>query len=420
MDTTNVPEALITALNNLENPGGGDILHMYHGSTNWHADDPSDSGSRMDGSSYWTDAPKGQSDALNGWADTLSMLDSAETASISCGDDLGTYLGAGGAKHSAEVTDGFGNYTDPSSARTGVLSAGTDMNTTVNEAETISMRPVELKLPKPPTRGENGHADEMDGSRNHPSMSSTRTDVYTIGNAMETTTNTQEIVSMRLIGSKWPNLHTMGANACTNEPNSCGDPAEMLTGHREAPSVATDGDTTANVTKTVRIPRIEPKTRNSPIGTAKQCPDEPDSCGNQTDASSRCMDVHSAGNDAQMAIDEAKTIRTPPNKPKMRNLPAGAERRCTGMADGFRSHMDTLTTRKDTHSIANDAGTAENVSRNVRSCQNGPKMKNSPNADGFTMPKHVDRWRWVSADGINVNVLLNEVPDTASRKVVFG
>ena len=124
-------------------------------------------------------------------------------AGISCGDNLGTYLGAGGAKHSAEVTEGFGSHMDPSSTWTGVLSVGTDVNMTVNEAETISMHPVELKLPKPPTRGENGHVDETDGSRNHPSMSSTHTDMYTIGNAMETTTNMQEIVSMHLILSEF-------------------------------------------------------------------------------------------------------------------------------------------------------------------------------------------------------------------------
>ena len=55
------------------------------------------------------------------------------------------------------------------------------------------------------------------------------------------------------------------------------------------------------------------------------------------------MDIHSAGNNAQMAIDEANTIRMPLNEPKMQNLPAGAKRRRAGMADSFRSHADTLT-----------------------------------------------------------------------------
>ena len=253
----------------------------------------------------------------------------------------------------------------------------------------------------------NGIADHTDGLREC-------TDVQSVGNAMETTTNTQEIISMRLIGSKWPNPLTMGANACANKPNSCGNPAETLTGHREAPGVKMDADTTANAIEIVRASPNEPKPPNLPIQSARSAPDEPNSCGNRLDASSGCMDVHSAGNDAQTAIDEAKTIRMPPNEPKMQNIPAGAKRGRAGVAGSFRSHTDMFTMRKDTHSIAHDTGMAENVSRNVRSCQNGPKMENSPNADGFTTPKHADQRRWVSADGINVNIPLNEVPDTAS------
>ena len=160
--------------------------------------------------------------------------------------------------------------------------------------------------------------------------------------------------------------------------------------------------------------------QKSPIETAKQSANEMNGRGNGSDASSRCADVHSAGNEAQMAIVEAKSVRTPPNEPKMQNSPAGAERRRAGMAEGFRSHTDMLTMRKDTHNVAHDVGTAENVSRNIRSHQNGPKTKNSPNADEFVTPKCVDRRRWVSADGINVNISLYEVLDTASQKVVFG
>ena len=173
MDTTNMPEALVTASNDLENLDCSDIPRMYLRSMNWCAGDPNGLGSQMDGLSCEADVSTGQADVLRGWSETLSMSDSPETAGISCGDNLGTYLGAGGAKCSAEVMEGFGSHMDPLSTRTGVLSAGTDVNMTVNEAETISMRPVQLKLPKPPTGGKNGHADETDGSRNHLSMSST-------------------------------------------------------------------------------------------------------------------------------------------------------------------------------------------------------------------------------------------------------
>ena len=352
-DTTNVPEALVTASNDLENLDCGDIPRMYLRSTNWYAGDPNGLGSQMDGSSCKADVLTGQVDVLRGWTETLRVSDSPETASISHGDNLGSYLGAGGTKHSAEVMEGFGSY------------------------------------------------------------------AYTIGNETETTENKAEIVSMRLIESKPPNPLTMSANACANESNGCGNPAETSTGHGESPGVETDAETSANAIEIVRASPNEPKPPNLPIRSARSAPDKPNGCGNRPDASSGCTDMHSAGNDAQMAVDEAKTVRTPPNEPKMRNLPAGAERRHAGMADGFRSHMDTLTTRKDTHTTVNNAGTAENVSRNVRSRQYGPKTKNSPNADGFAMPKRADRRRWVSADGINVNLPLNEVLDTASQKVVF-
>lgn len=103
---------------------------MYLRSMNWCAGDPNGLGSQMDGLSCEADVSTGQADVLRGWTETLSMSDSPETAGISCGDNLGTYLGAGGTKCSAEVTEGFGSHMDPSSARTGVLSAGTDVNMT--------------------------------------------------------------------------------------------------------------------------------------------------------------------------------------------------------------------------------------------------------------------------------------------------
>ena len=272
-------EMLVTMSIELENPGGGDILCMYLGSMNWCAGDPNGLGTQTDGSGYQADGSRDLTDGSGAQTDTLNVLNGAETVGISHGDKESTYLGAGGTKHNAEVTDGFGSHTDTSSTWTGVLSARTDVDTTVNEPETFSMPPIESKWPKLPTRGESSHADTADRSRNHLSMLSTHTDAYTIGNEMETTENKVEIVSMRLMEPKLPDPLTMGANACANKPNSCGNPVEMLTGHREAPSIKTDGETTANTIKTVRILQIEPKTQNSPIGTAKQCPDEPDSQG---------------------------------------------------------------------------------------------------------------------------------------------
>ena len=112
-DTTNVPEALVTTLINSENLDHSDMQCMYLGSMNWHVGNPNGLGSQTDGSSCKVDVLTGQVDVLRGWTETLSMLDSPEMASISHEDDLGSYLGTGGAKHSAEVTEGFGSYMDP-------------------------------------------------------------------------------------------------------------------------------------------------------------------------------------------------------------------------------------------------------------------------------------------------------------------
>ena len=353
-------EAPITMLVDLENPDSGDILRMYLGSTSWRAGDVNRLGDRADGSNSRPDGLAGQADAWRGLTDGSNQSNSTETAVVSQGDNTGTYLRIRGTKCDVEKSDGLGNQTDASSIRM---------------------------------------------------------DAYTIGNETETAGNEAETISMHLIDPKPQDPLTMRANACANEPNGCGNPADTLTGYRGSPSVETDRETTANATETVRIPQIESKLQNSPIETAKWSADGPNDCGNQSDASSGCVDVHSTGNNAQMAIDEAKTVRMPPNEPKMQNIPAGAERRHAGVAGGFRSHADTLTMRKDTHTVANDAGTAENASRNIRKCQNDSKTRDSPYISEDGMPK---RWRRVNADDGDVYLPLSAPIDSTSRIFAFG
>ena len=57
-----------------------------------------------------------------------------------------------------------------------------DMEMAKDEAETISMRPMESKLPNPLTIGTNGCANETDGSRNHPGTLNMRTHTITPAN----------------------------------------------------------------------------------------------------------------------------------------------------------------------------------------------------------------------------------------------
>lgn len=83
------------------------------------------------------------------------------------------------------------------------------------------------------------------------------------------------------------------------------------------------------------------------------------------------------------------------NKSKM---PAGVERRCASVVDSFWSHMDT-----DTPGVEGNVQTAI-----------------TPDVE---QPKHADRWRRVSAVGIDVYVPLNmvsEVLGTTCQKIAFG
>ena len=343
MDTTNVSEAPVTMSVDSENLGNGDMLRMYLGSTNWHAGDPNGLGNRMDVLTCQVDVSTGYADVLRVWTDTLDVPSSTETASVSQGDDAETYLGIGDVKHAVFEMDGVRSHADTPTGHGEAPSVKSNTTKPVNVMEIVRTPQKKSKPPDSPIATAKQRSDSLNSIADHTDGSRECTDAQSVGNVMETTTNTQEIISMRLIASKWPNPLTMGANACANKPNGCRNPAETLTGHGEAPGVKMDTDTTANVIEIVRASPNEPKLPNLPIQSARSAPDEPNGCRNRSDASSGCMDVHSTGNDAQTAIDEAKTIRTPPNEPKMQNIPAGGKRRHAGVAGSFRSHMDMFT-----------------------------------------------------------------------------
>ena len=279
-DTTNVPKALATTLIDSENLDRGDIPRMYLRSTNWRAGNPNGLGSQMDGSSCKVDVSTGQVDVLRGWTDTLEVSSSAEMASVSQGDDAETYPGIGDTKRAIFETDGIRSHADMSTGHREAPSIESNTIKPVKAMEIIRTPRKKQKPPDSPISAPKWLPDEPGGLRNQTDASSICMDAYTIGNEIETTANEAETISMCLIESKLPNPPTKGANACANKPNSCRNPAETLTGHREAPSVDMDGEMTANTTKTVRIPQIESKLQNSPIETAKRSANETNGCGN--------------------------------------------------------------------------------------------------------------------------------------------
>ena len=105
-----------------------------------------------------------------------------------------------------------------------------------------------------------------------------------------------------------------------------------------------------NETQIVSIPRRREKPPDIPIGPARAASDESDGCRNHADASSACMDTHTAEDETQMAVKETE---------------------------------------------------------NVRNCQIGLKMQNSLNIREIAMPEPTYQWRRVSIEDIDIYLLWN-------------
>ena len=283
-DTLNKTEALVTMLIDLENPGGGDMPLMYLASTNWRAGDLNGLGSQTDGLNCEADVSTGQVDVLRGWTDTLEVSSSTEMASVSQGDDAEMYPGIGDTKRAVFEMDGVRSRADTSTGHGKAPSVESNTINPINMMETIRSPRKKQKPPDSPISAPKRLPDESDGLGNQTDASSIRMDAYTVGNETETTANEAETISMCLIESKLPNPPTRGANSCRNESDRCRDHADMLNVCMNAHSIGIDLRMPINVTETIRIPQNESKLPNLPIRTAKWAADEPDACGNRTDA----------------------------------------------------------------------------------------------------------------------------------------
>ena len=133
------------------------------------------------------------------------------------------------------------------------------METAKDKAETISMRPMESKLPNPLTIGANGCANETDGSRNHPGTLNMRTHTITPANKAGN-------ISMHPNKPKTRNSPSGAAKQHSHELNSFGDTTNPSSGRRDNHSVGNIMGTVANETEIIRTRRNSAKTQNSPNG----------------------------------------------------------------------------------------------------------------------------------------------------------
>jgi len=129
---------------------------------------------------------KGQPDALKAGTDTpslqtdaLNASNRAETNVISHGDDLGTYLDAGDAKHVPDETDGISSRADTSSWHSNVESIASNADSTANTPENVRTPRKKVKLSDIHMEAAWQRSDKPNGCKNHADASSARTDSQT-------------------------------------------------------------------------------------------------------------------------------------------------------------------------------------------------------------------------------------------------
>jgi len=139
---------------------------------------------------------KGQPDALKAGTDTpslqmdaLNVSNRAETNVISHGDNLGTYLDAGDAKHIPDKTDGISSHADMLSWHSNVASIALNVDSTANMPENVRMPRKKVKLPDIHMEAAWQRSDKPNGCKNHADVSSARTDSQTVGDDTNTAGN---------------------------------------------------------------------------------------------------------------------------------------------------------------------------------------------------------------------------------------
>jgi len=148
-----------------------------------------------------------------------------------------------------------------------------------------------------------------------------------------------------------------------------------------------------------------------------------DGVGSWTDTSTGPTDVPCAATHANIPANATQIVSIPRKKAKPPDSPFGTTRTAPDEPNGVGDHMDGSSRRTDAHSVGNGRETAENDSRSVRKRQMEAQTRNSPKAHEIATPEPTKRWRKVSAGGIHVYIPWNTPVAaivTTRRKIVFG
>ena len=379
----------------------------------WHADDENRPGSGADASHNQTDRSHSQTEESRGQVDALDASNAAVTVIVIHRTGAGMYLSTGDVKCAIDKTDGIGSHMDTSSGHRDALNASDHTETgSISHGDSTDMYLGATGMKR--------DINETDSLGGHVNVSNGHTDAQSIQTDMLMPANAPETISIHPLELKTPNSHPGSTRERAEHPNGLRNCVDTTSGPMDVQSVAHKMEMAANTSKTVSTRPNIPKPPNSPSGDAKCDVDEMDGLGGHTDTLNGQADTPSIDVDVIRSANKSKHIRMPPNGLKMANSPMEAASQSLDKPNGCRDQTDRSSARMGSQSIGNDAKMAGNISKNVRTCQIDPKTRNLPHTPENGTPKHSYQWRKVSIDDADVYTPLNMPIDTPSQIFIFG
>jgi len=300
------------------------------------------------------------------------------------------------------------------------------MADTPNESETLvivsiaSESPDGGGIPRVHLGGTRSRTGDANGCGNRADASSFQADASRGLTDTLSASNNAEMAGMSNGEGAGTYLGVGGAKCVVNATDGVGSRTDASTGPTDVPCVATHANIPANATQIVSIPRKKAKPPDSPFGTTRTAPDEPNGVGDHTDGSSGRTDASCVGTDAITAVDATETVSTPRKESKTQNSPMETTRRRPDEPNGCGSRADGSSARMHAYCAGNGRETAENETESIRTRRIGPRTQDSPNGRDIAMPKVARRWRRVSVNNGDMYVPWNAPIAIPSRKIVFG
>ena len=221
---------------------------------------------------------------------------------------------------------------------------------TLNELETLVITSIMSEEPggggilRVHLQGANGPGHGTDGSRGHMEMSRGQADVSRSQTDALNASNGAETDGMSDIEGAGTYLGVRDAKHVVNVMDGIGSWMDALTRPTDVLSIQMDALTTANATQSVSIPQKHAKPPDSPMETARRCPDEPNGCGSCADGWSICRDMYCIGNNMETPANASEDVSIPQNEQNQLNSPSQAMKQTRDVPNISRSHTDASST----------------------------------------------------------------------------